>query len=293
MKSLLALIFLSLVFCLKSYAIKTHLPSLSQSDCSVRLSNDKIQKQFNINGAELGYCSGTFVAPNLIVTAAHCLNEAVPASIADLKEMKSISLNIAFKTEESSASYETQQGPSAVVYSSQMATDKQRSDFITQGDVAKLSQDLVILKLKNPVSGKATEFCPHLPTAVECSAFAVYTANANKDLSLVAANFYSSNYYESDSGMIKKKYSYPSNRSVKLGATYLDENKEQKFLVLQFNTQEQAAELEKGDSGTGLLWQRPDGKKVLIGVQSATSAKNRNSAYFANICAFVENPNWP
>lgn len=284
-----------LISSLTAHAIDTRNESSnSASPCTVRMSNIAIRSSMSFgSGGTTGFCSGTLVAPDIIVTAAHCLNEAVSSRISNLNDLKKgVRLNLAVGTEMSSNVYEVQSGSESTVFSDDLATYRQRERFITQGDITLVSKDFVALKLTTSVPSYNSELCPRLPSAEDCAAFAAFEANEQKDLSTLSSTFYATSYYENGAGASKTRASYPSNRLIYMRARELSKHSKYLHIRVNFGHENNNARLVKGDSGSGLLWKSGD-EEFLVGVQSAVETENRSVGVFARSCDLVNHPNWP
>lgn len=273
---------------LQAHAIETDLPVTPVAHhCAVRLSNQEIERSFSVGQSEKAFCSGTLVAPDLVVTAAHCLNEAISGQVRDLESVgRNVRLNMAVQSAQASESYELASGNSAF-YSPGMRTHSDRQSFLQRGQVALVREDLVVLRLQEAVEGFDAAECPALPTVDDCESYNAYTQDASRDMSRLGAHFYRTRHYEQGHGAGRRVYPYPTNYSVALQATALSRNLSLGYLTLSFNTESNRAELAKGDSGTGLLWQSDSGRKVLVGVQSAALRNNRAQGLFADMCAIL------
>lgn len=266
----------------------------SASMCTVRMSNIAIKSSMSFgSGGSTGFCSGTLVAPDVVVTAAHCLNEAVASRISNLNDIrKGVRLNMAVNTEMSSNSYEVQSGSESVAFSDDLATYRQRERLISEGDIELVSKDIVILKLKDAVPNYDSESCPRLPTPEDCVAYEAYEANTAKDLSTLTATFFSTSYYENGAGASKTRSSYPSNRLIFMRAREFAKSTKYSYVTVNFAHENNNAKLMKGDSGSGLLWQKGE-DSILVGVQSAVETSNRSRGFFARSCGLIDHQNWP
>lgn len=292
MKLKITTVFLTLAILhggLQARAIETDLPVTPVEDsCTVRLSNQQIERSFSVGNSEKGFCSGTLVGPDLVVTAAHCLNEAISGRVRDLESIgRNISLNMAIQSEQISDSYTLAVGQSAL-YSPGMRTHQQRQNFLQRGIMELVREDFVVLRLQRAVDNFNPEHCPALPTDDDCESFHAYTQDSARDMSRLGANFYRTRHYEQGQGAGRRVYPYPTRYSVALPATSLSQNPQLGHLAVSFNAESHRADLAKGDSGTGLLWQSDAGHKVLIAVQSAASSSQRSQGFFASLCTRVQ-----
>jgi V8-like Glu-specific endopeptidase len=294
MKKILALIILNSSF---SFAVDTTNVNTTTAplNCNIRLSNVKIERQINIQ-AQQGFCTGSLIDAETVVTAAHCLNEAIGSRIDDLKKIPNdVILNIAVKEEQGSHAYELKSGETVAVYSNELAKHSQRQELVSKNLIEKVQHDLVILKLKQPIANFDSSACPRLPTQLECNEFTNnFLNNPNKQTSQIVGTYYISNEYAIGDRLKRAVFPYPSTRMVDLTSTsFVKHSTHSHFLVSFENSSlKQKVKFKKGDSGAGLLWDY-NGRKIIIGVQSAASISKTSIAHFANVCNYAQHPNWP
>lgn len=280
-----------------SYAIETTNINTTTDglNCNARVSNVQIERQINVQ-VEQGFCTASLIDASTVITAAHCLNEAVDGRIANLNDIPSgVYLNMAIGSEVTSQRYELKSGSAAAVYSNELATFEQRQELVRRNTVEKVQHDLVILKLKQPIANIDTSSCPRLPTIVECTEFnRNFVNNSSRNINEIAGTYYISGEHSVGDGLRRVTATYPLNRMVNLTATSFAKHNTLDHLIVSFENraERQNARFKKGDSGAGLMWERA-GRKTFIGVQSAASKDDASSAHFANICNFNQHPNWP
>lgn len=285
------LFFAALSVCSVSHAVTVAgIPPLANvSNCTVRLSSQEIRKQLDVSAAETGFCSGTLLNASTLVTAAHCVNDTISTKVSTLADIKKgVALNIAVGGHETSVRAEVAEGTASAVYSPQMETAKQRENYMKHPDVNMTKEDFVILKLKSPLTDFAGQ-CPQLPTQADCDDF-------NKEAKLAPMpilhiSFYTSLAYSDGKGHIAKKIFYPSNRIVTAAVSAIDLTESGPF-GLDFMPATGSLTIQTGDSGSGLVWKKDDGRSILLAVQSATSSSQRSKGFFANACRYIQHQNW-
>lgn len=268
----------------------TGIPALANvSNCTVRLSSQEIRKQLDVSAAETGFCSGTLLNASTLVTAAHCVTDTISTKVSTLADIKKgVALNIAVGGQETSVRAKVAAGKASAVYSPQMETAKQRENYMKHPDVNMTKEDFVILKLETPIAG-FTDQCPQLPTQADCDDFNKGAKLA--PMPILHISFYTSLAYSNGQGHIAKKIFYPSNRIVTAAVSAIDLTESGPF-GLDFRPATGSLTIQTGDSGSGLVWKKDDGRSILLAVQSATSSSQRSKGFFANACRYMQHPNW-
>lgn len=253
------------------------------NSCSVRLSNSSINKiNLASPGFGTGFCSGTMTSNNILVTAAHCINDVVSGKIDKLSEIKkNAKINIAFSGDEKSQASEITKGINSAIYSEKLSKHSDRAHYLEKGTKELINEDFVILKLQNEISGANEVLCPRIPTALDCDVFKAQLAQGPHN---ILANFFKST-------KLQDSFYVPQSRQFESRATSISQNMNLQYLVAQFQSDNEIVNLRKGDSGTGLIWDSPTGP-VIVGVQSGMSGQNDQLSYFSDLCSHINSPIW-
>lgn len=266
----------------------TAMSSGQQQACVVRLSNHRITKAAPDVTKGVMFCSGTLVDDQTLITAAHCLNEVVSGPLGNLDNVKKArTLEMARGTEVASESHSLMTGALAIASSSYMAEQKNRDHYLTKGTLAETKLDIAVVKLSAPVKDFGDQNCPQLPTLEDCQKFSQYLAQKPQDPSRLKIYFYQSAVSEMGGGAALKKSSYPRAEQIRVRPTQFFSSAKDGFLQVSMGS----TLVKKGDSGSSLIW-TVDGKDLVMGVQSAASAKDESQAFFAPTCAQLQNPRW-
>lgn len=263
-------------------------------NCNARLSNNRITQPIS-PVADVTFCSATIINPTTIVTAAHCLNQVTSRSIANLNNIpENVRIHLAADTNRTSTEVELAAGDTAV-YAEEMATHSLRETFLGGRVLSAIKNDIVILRLKNPLPDLDTSSCPVLPNVMECSDFTTnYVNSASPNVANIVGTYYFSHTYDVSIGRINREIPYPSSSMVNLTATSFSRNSQNNYLQVSFADTENRirADFRTGDSGAGLLWVR-NTRKSIVGAQSSIFSGTPSVGNMSNICLLTGHRNWP
>ena len=289
-------LFSSFIFFAGSARAAEGISSNIPDSCTARLSNVAIKNAAPDVTKGAMFCSGTLIDSTTLVTAAHCMNEVVSKTLGNLDNIKDErSIEIAFGDSKTSQSHQIQTGLSAALTTSAMKDHQARQKFIQAGTLKQVGQDIVIVKLANPVSNFSQEKCPRLPTIEDCQKFSQYLNTTARDHTQGSVYFYQSSFSKSGTGAATVESPYPNTRQILANLKKLFVNAEFGYFQASFQsgggTESKPVALKKGDSGAGFIW-NVLGEKILMGVQSAASQGDASKGFFAQSCTLIQDPRW-
>lgn len=291
-------ILLGAIFSINANAATTRAADFKENDtCAIRISNKNISSGIGPKDQQT-YCSGTVVDLTTIVTAAHCLNEMTFRPIQDAKNIsinEDRKFNVALNRDALSQAIEMAPGPRAVFTPPTLETFDQRAPFgqpgqisAARGNLNLINDDIAVIRLAKPLRLAPGMNCPRLPQKSDCEKFSAGLQNFTD--SLKAYYFRSEFYRENDWARGFAPLPYPSNAMVEGQLIGPLQIMPQGFTVARYRSQGHELKIQKGDSGSALIWNH-DGENIIVNVQSAGTA-NLDYSLSANVCSHLEDPRW-